>query len=655
MYFRIVGAKIQLFDDNGLPAVGYEVHTYTAGTSTATASYSERTLTTPNTNPIILDARGEADIYTGVALKLIFTIPGGDPTSPIWSVDYIGEQQENRVIGTVVPTTLNNNYVVTSTPAVTALTENFELTITPDVTNLDTINPYGVNPFTGTGSNDLTASGPYIGTVAATFTIKIDGTIVAAPVAPTVAENVTAGLVTTGNHYVKLTAVTAVGETVPGPASGVVASAGSKQIDVSGIPAVADQVTGYKVYMTKAGGTAYYYVATVTATTYTINVADASLTVLAPTTDTTGIHDTFTWKKDGGVWHPGVPITAVAQILQEGFTVTFATTTGHTYDDLWAVPVITPARVDLDGTGNNLVYKNKNKVAVPIDGGDMLAGYPAQFLVNSALTGWLLVNPATPTFSTSTISAIRYRKDIAADYALLFDDQGRELNCTAALTLTLLSPPAFANRFVYIGNVGTGMVTVDAGASYKIYPGGTRYWYLGPGSRFQFQTNGVDWHVMTSLGFPLLLSQVDVTAGSVAEFTDLHPGIKYRIEYEMLPAGNIDLDLTFNDDSSNYKGVLNYTDDSGVTVGSTILATHIPVSTTGVGYYSWGQIDFSTIVGDDTFVQVNGTSHFQSAADKILMGLFHGVYAGTPTAVTKATLTATISAFTGTVRLYQIG
>jgi len=108
------------------------------------------------------------------------------------------------------------------------------------------------------------------------------------PIAPTANLSATAGIVTSGNHYVKLTTVTAIGETTLGTATAVVNADGSHKIDVSVIPPIGGEIIGYNVYMTKAGGTTYYFVALVASTTYAINVADVSLTVVAPTTNTTG-------------------------------------------------------------------------------------------------------------------------------------------------------------------------------------------------------------------------------------------------------------------------------------------------------------------------------------------------------------------------------
>jgi uncharacterized phiE125 gp8 family phage protein len=63
------------------------------------------------------------------------------------------------------------------------------------------------------------------------------------------------------------------------------------QVAVSGIPLGGSAVTSRKLYRTAAGGSTYMLLATIannTATTYTDNIADASLGVGAPTDNTTG-------------------------------------------------------------------------------------------------------------------------------------------------------------------------------------------------------------------------------------------------------------------------------------------------------------------------------------------------------------------------------
>jgi uncharacterized phiE125 gp8 family phage protein len=103
-----------------------------------------------------------------------------------------------------------------------------------------------------------------------------------------------AGNVNAGAHRYLSTFVTADGETEAGIPSSVVtvADAGvNGQVSLTGIPLGGAAVTSRKIYRTTAGGTAYYLLATIannTATTYTDNIADGSLGVGAPTTNTTG-------------------------------------------------------------------------------------------------------------------------------------------------------------------------------------------------------------------------------------------------------------------------------------------------------------------------------------------------------------------------------
>jgi hypothetical protein len=73
-----------------LPLVGGKVYTYAAGTTTPLASYSDPDgeVAHQNTNPIILDANGEASIYLADAsLYKIHATTAGDATLPGYPVD----------------------------------------------------------------------------------------------------------------------------------------------------------------------------------------------------------------------------------------------------------------------------------------------------------------------------------------------------------------------------------------------------------------------------------------------------------------------------------------------------------------------------------------------------------------------------------------
>lgn len=72
----------QFFDENGDPAVGWKIYTYTAGSSIPLATYTSSTGTTPQTNPVVLDALGfptggQIWLTDGSAYKLVLTDENG--------------------------------------------------------------------------------------------------------------------------------------------------------------------------------------------------------------------------------------------------------------------------------------------------------------------------------------------------------------------------------------------------------------------------------------------------------------------------------------------------------------------------------------------------------------------------------------------------
>lgn len=115
-----------------------------------------------------------------------------------------------------------------------------------------------------------------------------------APAAPTVALGSGAGNVDNGAHRYRVTFVTADGETQGGDISDAVTVADKSingKVQLTAIPLGGSMVTSRKIYRTAAGGSIYYLLATIannTATTYTDNIADASLGAAVPSENTTG-------------------------------------------------------------------------------------------------------------------------------------------------------------------------------------------------------------------------------------------------------------------------------------------------------------------------------------------------------------------------------
>jgi hypothetical protein len=80
--------KMQFFSTAGVPLVGGKLYTYAAGTTTPLATYTSQSGATANTNPIILDSRGEANVWlSSAAYKLKLTTPAD---VEIWTVDNVG-------------------------------------------------------------------------------------------------------------------------------------------------------------------------------------------------------------------------------------------------------------------------------------------------------------------------------------------------------------------------------------------------------------------------------------------------------------------------------------------------------------------------------------------------------------------------------------
>jgi hypothetical protein len=106
--------KTAFVDAAGEPLVGGQLYTYVAGTTTLQTTYTDSTATTANTNPIILDSRGEANVWLGGAIyKFVLRDADG---ALIWTVDNISAPTA------AVSPVLSGNVTIdsnTSSPALT--------------------------------------------------------------------------------------------------------------------------------------------------------------------------------------------------------------------------------------------------------------------------------------------------------------------------------------------------------------------------------------------------------------------------------------------------------------------------------------------------------------------------------------------------------
>lgn len=106
--------KQQFFTAGGVPLVGGKLYTYAAGTSTPLATYQDYSGTVSNTNPVILDSRGEANVWLSPSDAYKFVLKDADDVL-IWTVDNIniginfgnviitGGSINGAVIGNITP------------------------------------------------------------------------------------------------------------------------------------------------------------------------------------------------------------------------------------------------------------------------------------------------------------------------------------------------------------------------------------------------------------------------------------------------------------------------------------------------------------------------------------------------------------------------
>ena len=67
---------VQFFYDTGAPLSGGKLYTYAAGTSTPKATYTDASGSTPNANPVVLDAAGRATVFLTGSYKFTLKTSG---------------------------------------------------------------------------------------------------------------------------------------------------------------------------------------------------------------------------------------------------------------------------------------------------------------------------------------------------------------------------------------------------------------------------------------------------------------------------------------------------------------------------------------------------------------------------------------------------
>jgi len=106
--------KARFFTADGLPLAGGKVYTYVTGTTTPKATYTDAGAGTPNANPVVLDANGEANIW----LIGTYTILLEDSTgTQQWSIDGVSSLTAGS-LGLVTNSVTNAVDYLTVTPGI---------------------------------------------------------------------------------------------------------------------------------------------------------------------------------------------------------------------------------------------------------------------------------------------------------------------------------------------------------------------------------------------------------------------------------------------------------------------------------------------------------------------------------------------------------
>lgn len=207
------------------PLVGGKVYTYQAGTAIPLASYTDSTGLVPNTNPVILDGSGEADIWLSGNYKIVLQDSTGTQQ---WSVDNVSD------IGTAIANIFGqimNIYAGTSGGTANALTLSpspslnsyttgqkvrfsiFQSNTSAATVNINTLGAKNIKKFNGSGLVDLVGGDLPVNTIAE---IEYDGTqfelINVRPFSQSVdvASAATLNLDTSNGIYVSVTGTTTV-------------------------------------------------------------------------------------------------------------------------------------------------------------------------------------------------------------------------------------------------------------------------------------------------------------------------------------------------------------------------------------------------------------------------------------------------------------
>jgi hypothetical protein len=172
------GAGAQFFDANGAPLTGGLLYTYAAGTTTNAVTYTSRTGTSNNTNPIVLDAAGRTPAEIWMTGGSLYKFVLKDSTNvQIGSYDNIPAINDVTTINSLITVAGTNTLTGLATPLLAAYTAGAQFSFVAQNTNtaavtLD-IDTLGAKSVTKYGTTALVAGDLVAGSIAL---IEYDGT-----------------------------------------------------------------------------------------------------------------------------------------------------------------------------------------------------------------------------------------------------------------------------------------------------------------------------------------------------------------------------------------------------------------------------------------------------------------------------------------------
>jgi hypothetical protein len=145
--------KQQIYGSDGNPLVGGKIYTYAAGTTTPLATYTDAGAGTANTNPIILNSLGQANIWLATTSSYKFSVYTSADVL-LYTVDNIATPIDYNSLTTALASPPPIGSTAANTGAFTTLAAT---TGTITTVNSTTVNATTVNATTITATGTITA------------------------------------------------------------------------------------------------------------------------------------------------------------------------------------------------------------------------------------------------------------------------------------------------------------------------------------------------------------------------------------------------------------------------------------------------------------------------------------------------------------------